>query len=80
MLGRLPWFALERRMRALRFLVFLDMSVKDSGRLPLVGTDFLRLLTPACAIARIRGAIHIRFCTHVRAPVVYTCGTFWCTK
>ena len=80
MLGRLPWFALERRMRALRFLVFFDMSIKDSGRLPLVGTDFLRLLTPPCAIARIRVAVHIRFCTHVRTRVVFACGTFWCTK
>lgn len=48
-------------MRALRFLVFFDMGIQGSGRLPLVDTDFLRLLTPACAIARIRGAIHIRF-------------------
>ncbi len=61
MLGRLPWFALERRIRALRFLVFLDMGFKGSGRLPLVGTEFLRLLTPACAIARVRVATHIRF-------------------
>ena len=80
MLGRLPWFALERRMRALRFLVFLDMGIKGSGRPPLVGTDFLRLLTPACAIARIRGAAHIGFCTHVRTPVVYACGAFWRAK
>jgi hypothetical protein len=48
-------------MRALRFLVFLDMGIKGSGRPPLVGTDFLRLSTPACAIARIRGATHTRF-------------------
>ena len=48
-------------MRALRFLVFLDMGIKGSGRPPLVGTDFLRLLTPACAIARIRVATHTRF-------------------
>ncbi len=61
MLGRLPWFALERRMRALRFLVFFDMGIKGSGRLPLVDTDLLRLLTPACAIARVRLASHIRF-------------------
>lgn len=27
MLGRLPWFALERRRRALRFFVFFDMAV-----------------------------------------------------
>ena len=27
MLGRLPWLALERRMRALRFLVFLDIRL-----------------------------------------------------
>ncbi|MFT4656300.1 MAG: hypothetical protein ACI8V4_000461 [Ilumatobacter sp.] len=25
MLGRLPWFAFERRSRALRFLVFFDI-------------------------------------------------------
>jgi hypothetical protein len=28
MFGRLPWFALLRRMRALRFLVFLDIGVE----------------------------------------------------
>ena len=26
MLGRLPWFAFERRSRALRFLVFFDIG------------------------------------------------------
>jgi hypothetical protein len=26
MLGRLPWFAFDRRRRALRFLVFFDMG------------------------------------------------------
>ena len=31
MLGRLPWFALERRRRALRFLVFFDMRFHSSG-------------------------------------------------
>gem|GEM_PF-3879318 len=28
MFGRLPWLAFERRMRALRFLVFFDMGTK----------------------------------------------------
>jgi hypothetical protein len=27
MLGRLPWFAFERRSRALRFLVFFDIGM-----------------------------------------------------
>jgi hypothetical protein len=31
MLGRLPWFALDRRIRALRFLVFFDMRFQGSG-------------------------------------------------
>jgi|688.fasta_scaffold119692_1 hypothetical protein len=31
MLGRLPWFAFERRIRALRFLVFFDMRSHSSG-------------------------------------------------
>ena len=30
MLGRLPWFAFERRRRALRFLVFFDMRFHSS--------------------------------------------------
>jgi hypothetical protein len=36
MLGRLPWFALERRRRALRFLVFFDMRFHSSGSLLLL--------------------------------------------
>jgi hypothetical protein len=31
MFGRLPWFALERRMRALRFLVFFDIADQRNG-------------------------------------------------
>lgn len=31
MLGRLPWLAFERRMRALRFLVFFDIDGKASA-------------------------------------------------
>ena len=31
MLGRLPWLALERRSRALRFFVFFDMGAKANG-------------------------------------------------
>ena len=31
MFGRLPWFALERRSRALRFLVFFDMAGQANG-------------------------------------------------
>ena len=34
MFGRLPWLALERRMRALRFLVFFDIGVKAIGQGP----------------------------------------------
>ena len=34
MFGRLPWLALERRMRALRFLVFFDIGVKAIGQQP----------------------------------------------
>jgi len=32
MFGRLPWFALERRRRALRFLVFFDIGPRVYGR------------------------------------------------
>ena len=31
MLGRLPWFAFERRRRALRFLVFFDIGIRVYG-------------------------------------------------
>ncbi len=31
MLGRLPWFAFERRMRAFFFFVFFDMGPEVSG-------------------------------------------------
>ncbi len=31
MFGRLPWFALERRRRALRFLVFFDIGAESTG-------------------------------------------------
>jgi hypothetical protein len=34
MFGRLPWLAFERRMRALRFLVFFDIGVKAIGQIP----------------------------------------------
>jgi hypothetical protein len=34
MFGRLPWLAFERRMRALRFLVFFDIGVKAIGQQP----------------------------------------------
>ncbi len=34
MFGRLPWLAFERRMRALRFLVFFDIGVKTIGQKP----------------------------------------------
>ena len=32
MLGRLPWLALERRSRDLRFLVFFDIGERVYGR------------------------------------------------
>jgi hypothetical protein len=32
MLGRLPWFAFERRILAFFFLVFFDMGSKPNGR------------------------------------------------
>ena len=31
MLGRLPWFAFERRIFAFFFLVFFDMAVEPTG-------------------------------------------------
>ena len=34
MFGRLPWLAFERRIRALRFLVFFDIGVKAIGQQP----------------------------------------------
>jgi hypothetical protein len=38
MLGRLPWLAFERRIRAFFFLVFFDMNVEASA----VGARFTR--------------------------------------
>ena len=32
MLGRLPWLAFERRILALRFLVFFDMGSEPIGK------------------------------------------------
>lgn len=32
MFGRLPWLAFERRMRALRFLVFFDIGDDAIGQ------------------------------------------------
>ena len=34
MFGRLPWLAFERRMRALRFLVFFDIGNETIGEWP----------------------------------------------
>ena len=34
MFGRLPWLAFERRIRALRFLVFFDIRDKAIGERP----------------------------------------------
>jgi hypothetical protein len=44
MLGRLPWLAFERRMRAFFFLVFFDMGHEVSGGL----RSFLEAGQAAC--------------------------------
>ena len=51
MFGRLPWFALLRRMRAFFFLVFFDMNGKPSGQgvSPLVGRSAQTLQDRAAA-------------------------------
>ena len=66
MFGRLPWLAFERRMRALRFLVFFDIGVKaigesnanpnDSGRSPKVIVGGIGLAVLACIRAHICNA------------------------
>jgi hypothetical protein len=38
MLGRLPWFAFERRSFALRFLVFFDIGSQTIGEISLFAT------------------------------------------
>jgi hypothetical protein len=39
MFGRLPWFALDRRRRALRFLVFFDMAAQPTACLSVFHQD-----------------------------------------
>jgi CubicO group peptidase (beta-lactamase class C family) len=61
MLGRLPWFAFERRRRALRFLVFFDMGVEPIGAGSQVPPS---RPCPACgtvAAVDIQGTCHPRF-------------------
>ena len=48
MFGRLPWLALERRMRALRFLVFFDIGVKAIGQQPKRHKAFIPVATWLC--------------------------------
>ena len=56
MLGRLPWFAFERRRRALRFLVFFDIGTLrygGSAAIPLDAARPLRLTAaPMASIAQ----------------------------
>jgi hypothetical protein len=47
MLGRLPWFALERRMRAFFFFVFFDMGHEVSGAADCFLVDHRRGARPA---------------------------------
>jgi hypothetical protein len=56
MFGRLPWLALERRMRALRFLVFFDIGVKAIGQQPERHKAVLRR-PPHVIASRIRRAV-----------------------
>ncbi len=46
MLGRLPWFAFERRSRALRFLVFFDIGSTRYEPRTANPTDFARSAMP----------------------------------
>ena len=48
MFGRLPWLALERRMRALRFLVFFDIGVKAIGQQPERHKAFIPVANGLC--------------------------------
>jgi oligopeptidase B len=54
MFGRLPWLALERRIFALRFFVFLDMAIEPTGA--------------RSGLARCGGAAPVP-CSAVQAPV-----------
>jgi hypothetical protein len=68
MLGRLPWFAFERRSRALRFLVFFDIgttryeaqAANPTGVTQSAVTSVLGLHAPCAerASPRQRGQIH----------------------
>jgi CubicO group peptidase (beta-lactamase class C family) len=86
MLGRLPWFALLRRRRALRFLVFFDMRARVYGRRSASPTPSLTpMSTPTTAsiegtcdprFTLVRQAFRANFDTHgeVGASVAVTLG------
>ena len=65
MFGRLPWLALERRMRALRFLVFFDIGVKAIGQRPQRHKAVL-CLSPHVIASRICRAVFAVVRTDVR--------------
>ena len=69
MFGRLPWLALERRMRALRFLVFFDIGVKAIGQRPRCHKADLGR-PPHVVANRIGRAVLAMVRTHIRDALV----------
>ena len=71
MFGRLPWLALERRIRALRFLVFFDIGVKAIGQQPERHKANLGR-APHVIASRIGLAILIMIGTDIRGALILT--------
>jgi hypothetical protein len=69
MFGRLPWLALERRMRALRFLVFFDIGVKAIGQQPERHKAVLRR-PPHVIASRIGSAIFATIRADIRDTLI----------
>ena len=69
MFGRLPWLALERRIRALRFLVFFDIGVKAIGQQPERHKAVLRR-SPHVIASRIGRAVFATIRADIRGTLI----------
>src|SRR3954471_16339063 len=74
MLGRLPWFAFDRRIRAFLFFVFFDMgshaTARSGGLHPAPQVfDIPGIYDPARRHVPLRGTV-----TPVRLPLELACG------
>ena len=79
MFGRLPWLAFERRMRALRFLVFFDIGDEASGEKAQRhrGQTEGSALTPAGPAVRVVDSRRVGLCAEVALAVVRAASAFW---